>query len=139
MDDDAELEVLYTSSTSVVLDAMGTALIKERKVAIAEDYRLKQNYPNPFNPSTTITFHIPSNQIVNLSIYDLQGKQVATLLNRSLSEGSYDLLWSGLDNNRSSPETWVKKSLKYCWVIVCGFLQVAEPVFVKKRGYFVLP
>jgi len=105
MDDDAELEVLYTSSTSVVLDAMGTALIKERKVAIAEDYRLKQNYPNPFNPSTTITFHIPSNQIVNLSIYDLQGKQVATLLNRSLSEGSYDLLWSGLDNNRSSPET----------------------------------
>jgi len=56
-----------------------------------------QNFPNPFNPSTTIRFNSPTNQEVTLKVYDAQGKEVALLLNRSLSAGSYEVEWNGQD------------------------------------------
>jgi len=116
MDEDAGNEVFYASSVAVpysvefattsvsapviILDSPNTSVsIEEREVQIADGYKLQQNYPNPFNPSTTITFHIPQNEVVSLSVYDLQGREVATLLNQSMSTGSYDLTWGGLDNN----------------------------------------
>lgn len=50
--------------------------------------RLKQNYPNPFNPATQIQFELPAQQVVNLSVYDLTGRQVATLVqNESIQAG----------------------------------------------------
>lgn len=54
-------------------------------------FALNQNYPNPFNPSTNINFSIPANSIVSLKIYDINGREVATVLdNKTLSIGSYD-------------------------------------------------
>jgi len=57
------------------------------------DYRLAQNYPNPFNPSTTIEFSIPAAEQVTLSIYDISGKLVQTLINRQLSAGTHITQW----------------------------------------------
>lgn len=51
---------------------------------------LNQNYPNPFNPVTNINFNIPEASFVNLSIYDLSGKQVDELVNTNLAAGSYN-------------------------------------------------
>lgn len=58
---------------------------------IADRYTLNQNYPNPFNPSTSITFSIPANTNVKLVVYDMLGKEVATLVNKDLTVGSYNI------------------------------------------------
>ena len=55
------------------------------------EFVLKQNYPNPFNPATRIQFTIGSNQFVQLKVYDLIGKEVATLVNEYRDTGSYNV------------------------------------------------
>jgi photosystem II stability/assembly factor-like uncharacterized protein len=55
---------------------------------------LYQNYPNPFNPSTTIKFDLPDNLFVSLKVYDILGRQVASLINKELSRGSYSQTWN---------------------------------------------
>ena len=52
-------------------------------------FDLKQNYPNPFNPSTTIEYSVPKNSFVTLKVYDITGKEVATLVNSEMTAGSY--------------------------------------------------
>jgi hypothetical protein len=63
----------------------------EVNVNIPKDYVLGQNYPNPFNPSTSISFGIPSNSEVSLKVYDLLGREVATLVDKYKSAGSYKI------------------------------------------------
>jgi len=58
-------------------------------------YSLDQNYPNPFNPSTKIEFTVAELQNVSLKIYDILGKEVATLLNARLNPGEYTIQWDG--------------------------------------------
>ncbi|MCX6157600.1 MAG: T9SS type A sorting domain-containing protein [Ignavibacteriae bacterium] len=53
-------------------------------------YKLSQNYPNPFNPSTVIKFSIPQSKLVTLKIYDVSGKEVETLVNSQLPQGTYN-------------------------------------------------
>jgi len=66
-----------------------------RQVAeAAENFQLFQNYPNPFNPSTIIEFSIPSSEYVSLKIYDTVGRQVATLVSKTLATGNYKYEWS---------------------------------------------
>ena len=54
-------------------------------------YNLSQNYPNPFNPSTTINFVIPKSSFVNLSVYDILGREVTELVNGKRRAGSYEV------------------------------------------------
>ena len=56
-------------------------------------FRLQQNYPNPFNPSTTIQFELATRLSVKLEIYDLKGREIATLLNETLQSGCHELLF----------------------------------------------
>jgi hypothetical protein len=49
---------------------------------------LKQNYPNPFNPSTTISYQLRAKSLVTLKVFDLLGKEVATLVNNVEQPGS---------------------------------------------------
>jgi hypothetical protein len=61
---------------------------------IPEEYSLEQNYPNPFNPTTNIEFSIPKSGHVNLTIYDVMGREVETLVNYELKAGTYKADWS---------------------------------------------
>ncbi len=65
---------------------------------IPETYSLSQNFPNPFNPSTTIKFTVPKSanpsDRVTLKVYDMLGKDIATLVNEDLSAGTYQFEWN---------------------------------------------
>jgi hypothetical protein len=56
---------------------------------IPEGYSLSQNYPNPFNPATKINFSIGKASDVKLTIYNILGQKVATLLNQELKAGAH--------------------------------------------------
>jgi hypothetical protein len=58
-------------------------------------YSLWQNYPNPFNPSTTIHFELPKESHVTLSIYNILGQEVLTVLDEVRVAGRYDLRING--------------------------------------------
>jgi photosystem II stability/assembly factor-like uncharacterized protein len=58
--------------------------------SIPKQFLLQQNYPNPFNPSTSIQYAISSTQFVTLKVYDLLGREVATLVNEEKPAGSYN-------------------------------------------------
>jgi hypothetical protein len=67
---------------------------------------LFQNYPNPFNPSTTISFVIPGtpgvSQAVTLTVYELRGRRVRTLIESELEPGTHEIHWDGR-NDRGEP------------------------------------
>jgi hypothetical protein len=58
---------------------------------IPVEYSLTQNYPNPFNPATSISFSLPKRDNVELKVFDIQGKEVATLINEALNAGKHDI------------------------------------------------
>lgn len=59
--------------------------------SIPNEFSLSQNYPNPFNPSTKISYTIPSNGLVTLKIFNMLGKEVASLVNEVKSAGTYEV------------------------------------------------
>ena len=60
-----------------------------------EQYTLEQNYPNPFNPTTKIEYSIPKTSFVTLKVYDMLGREVATLVNEDKSVGIYTVNFDG--------------------------------------------
>ncbi len=60
-------------------------------------YRLSQNYPNPFNPATTIQFSILNTQFTILRVFDVVGREVATLVKGELAPGTYKVIWDAVD------------------------------------------
>jgi hypothetical protein len=55
---------------------------------------LNDAYPNPFNPSTMLSYDVPSDMNVNLSIYDMRGRLVDELVNDMRELGSYQIIWN---------------------------------------------
>ncbi len=87
----------FHGPVSVVPNSSGTNLTNNGN--IPERFALHNNYPNPFNPSTTIRFDVPElhgNQVtVELTVYDIQGHKIKTLLNEPLEAGTYQVTWDG--------------------------------------------
>ena len=60
-------------------------------------FKLDQNYPNPFNPTTTITYELPVSNKVTLTVYDVLGREVKTLVNKKQTTGKYKVTFDGQD------------------------------------------
>jgi hypothetical protein len=63
--------------------------VREVPDVLPAAYRLEQNYPNPFNPTTNIRYSIPQSAFVTLTVFDMVGREVATLVNQEQSAGTY--------------------------------------------------
>jgi|GEM_PF-1257941 len=64
---------------------------------VPEIFELKQNYPNPFNPGTKIVFNLPKAVDVQLTIYNILGQEVGTLVDERLAAGEYDITFEARD------------------------------------------
>lgn len=67
----------------------------QREEEIISAFNLAQNYPNPFNPSTTIKYQLQEISFVTIKIYDVLGKEVATLVNEGKTAGNYEVEFNG--------------------------------------------
>jgi hypothetical protein len=68
-------------------------------MTLPSDFVLEQNYPNPFNPETTISFNLDKNGYCELSIFNLRGQRVRTLVASEMSAGTHSVVWDGKDQN----------------------------------------
>jgi hypothetical protein len=80
-----------------------TTGVKDRQpgwtIITPDDYHLEQNYPNPFNPSTTITFSLPLNKRISLSIYNMNGQEIKKLIDDAdYNPGAHSVQWDATDN-----------------------------------------
>ena len=76
----------------VAVDAV-TPVEKNELAEVPVSFALHQNYPNPFNPETRIAFDLPTESFVRLTVYDLLGKQVRTLVSEQKVPGTYTVAW----------------------------------------------
>jgi len=88
-------DTLYTGTTVGVwkrpLSDFGITSIRRNDGRIAKQFSLSQNYPNPFNPSTSIQYSVISAKNVVLKVFDILGREVATLVNEPKSPGTYEV------------------------------------------------
>jgi Zn-dependent metalloprotease len=82
----------WKSSFEFTASKLATS-IYEQSVLLPKEFVLMQNYPNPFNPKTIISYQLAMNSDVNISIYNLLGQKVATLVNKKQMAGSYTAEW----------------------------------------------
>ena len=73
---------------------VSAVLSSEDELGMPTEFALKQNYPNPFNPSTQIQYSLPSESRVVISIYDLTGRKIRTLVNEVQSAGHRSVMWN---------------------------------------------
>lgn len=80
-------------------DLIQLARLHSDKNLLPEIFSLSQNYPNPFNPNTVISYTIPKTSYVELTVFNILGQEVITLVSDQLNEGTYEVSWDGTNDN----------------------------------------
>jgi beta-glucanase (GH16 family) len=113
--------------TSKAVFSVGTINSVGNNSETSKSFSLGQNYPNPFNPSTIINYHAPGSDLVNISVYNLLGKTINTLVNEVKTPGEYRTVWNGKDINGNDVPSGI-----YFYSIRAGNLvQVKKMVLLK--------
>jgi hypothetical protein len=90
-------------------------------------FALEQNTPNPFNPTTTIGFSIPQRMEVDLTIFDVSGRRVVTLVHRTMPAGRSNVEWNGRDANGRA----VSSGIYFCRLRSGSRVQTKKMVLLK--------
>lgn len=101
---DAANNYSASAEINVVSDPLA---VDEIDATVPTSFSLEQNYPNPFNPSTEISFSLPIASMVNVTIYNVLGQLVATLVDRDLTAGTHSVTWNGVSNAGNAVSTGV--------------------------------
>ena len=102
------------------------SLLIDKKIH-PNNIQLEQNYPNPFNPSTTIKYHLSKSSFVEISVYDLLGNMVNTLVHENQSSGSKLIQWNAT-NNQGNP---VSAGVYLYKVQSNGFNQIKKMILLR--------
>jgi len=96
-------------------------------VTIPDVYALHQNYPNPFNPTTQIKYDLPEDAMVSITIYDIMGRSISSLVNSKQTAGYRSIQWNATNNFGESVSAGM-----YIYMIQAGdFRQVRKMVLLK--------
>ena len=79
--------------SNIIADWNGGSLSAD-VVAVPDAFAISPAYPNPFNPTTTLSFAIPTASDVSLSVYNMQGREVASLVNGNMEAGYHSVVWN---------------------------------------------
>ena len=94
---------------------------------VLDNYKLIKNYPNPFNPVTTLRYDLPENSHVNITIYDMLGRQVKNLINQTQDAGYRSVRWNATDDYGKPVSAGI-----YLYQIQAGeFVQTKKMVLLK--------
>ncbi|MCP4568638.1 MAG: T9SS type A sorting domain-containing protein [FCB group bacterium] len=104
----------------------GTA-VEGDNPAVPASYGLNQNYPNPFNPTTTIRYSLERKGLVNISIYNILGQKVNTLVNEEQEADAYEAVWNGDDENG----TPVASGIYFYKMIAGEFVETQKMVLMR--------
>ena len=104
-----------------LVDAEETSLLKPA------NFRINQNHPNPFNPTTTISYDLPEQSDVKLTVFDLQGQQIMTLQDGMKFSGNYEVQWNGMDQSGDPVSTGVY----FCRLQAGTFSQTIKMVYLR--------
>tara|TARA_Y100000310_G_scaffold15193_1_gene15191 strand:+ start:60 stop:929 length:870 start_codon:yes stop_codon:yes gene_type:complete len=111
--------ISFSSSNSVGVD--------NRSEIYPQRFALEQNFPNPFNPSTTIRYELPEDGLVNVTIYDMMGRQVSTLVSSQQAAGYKSIQWNATNDFGKPVSAGV-----YLYKIQAGeFVQTKKMVLLK--------
>ncbi len=91
----------YRKTIRVLEYEGATGLVDQNyNVVTPDDYILENNYPNPFNPTTKIKFILPIQKKISLKIYDMLGREIATLIDNEIyHKGNFEVTWDGTNKN----------------------------------------
>ncbi len=78
---------------------MGAPTSVNETSILINDFKLAQNYPNPFNPTTTISYELQETGLVRVSVYNMLGQKIKTLLDENQKSGNHRLQWDGTNNS----------------------------------------
>jgi flagellar hook assembly protein FlgD len=76
---------------------------------VPKEYRLYDAYPNPFNPTTILRYDLPQNSMVTITIYDMLGRAINTIVNEVQEAGHQSIIWDGTNSsdNRVSSGVYI--------------------------------
>lgn len=98
---------------------------------IPTETMLHQNYPNPFNPTTVIGFQLSTEENVTLKVYDLLGREIATLINGYMEPGKYKSVFTILPGNDINRFTYISSGI-YLYRLTCGNYTSTKKMLIQK-------
>ena len=99
---DGQLMTASSNGPRYVIFDIGYMLSSHEELGVPDVFALHQNYPNPFNPVTTIRYDVPEQSNVRVDIYNVLGRKVAELVNKTHQPGFYSVSWDGTNTMGSA-------------------------------------
>jgi len=116
--------IIYFDNISFYSNSVG---IDNRNETFPQGFALEQNFPNPFNPITTLRYDLPENSYVNVTVYDMLGRQVRTLVNTTQDAGFRSVIWNATNDYGKPVSAGI-----YLYQIQAGeFVQTKKMVLLK--------